>query len=360
MPPDATRRTTDKTSNRPNRRDGRLWPALVMALLAIAASPSPGADELAARRARIASMEPSAQQELLRKYERFSAMPPDEQQRVRQLRAAISADPNSEHLYQVLTRYHEWLKTITPSQRAELADLPPDKRVDAIARIQRQQRADQIAELLSPGDMREIMQWIDKLVEKHRKELVASLTGRFRGWYDKETDPRRKQMALVYRMFGRSRGGQHESRVAQDDIDRLAEKLSEPARAEIAKAGTLADQRRIVRGWIFATLRRLDSWQGGRRANPVVGEELLQFLQNEVPPAKREQLLKMPREEMLRELRKMYFERGYGEGRFPPGRRPEGFRGPDRSKGPRGDGSDNRPKNEPPPDDRPPADKPAF
>jgi hypothetical protein len=155
-------------------------------------------------------------------------------------------------------------------------------------------------------------------------------------------------MALVYRMFGRSRGGQHESRVTQDDIDHLAQKLSQPARAEIGKAGALEEQRQIVSGWIFATLRRSDSWQGGRRANPVVGEELLQFLQNEVAPARREELLKMPREEMLRELRKMYFERGTPDGRFPGGRRPDGPRGPNRPKGPRGDA----------PDDRPPPEKP--
>ncbi|MEX0978403.1 MAG: hypothetical protein WDZ48_06110 [Pirellulales bacterium] len=325
------------------RHIGRLWPVLlVTALAASGASPSPTSEELAERRTRIVRMEPNAQQELLRKFERFSALPAEEQRRLSALQAAISADPNSERLHQVLERYHEWLKTITPSQRATLAELPAEKRVEEIERIRRRQRDDQNLDLLSRQDMREIMRWIDELVKKHRQELVAGIPEKFRSWYDKETDPRRKQMALIYRMFGRSRGDQHESRVTQDDIDRLAKKLSEPARAEIGKAGTLEEQRKVVSGWIFATLRRNDSWQGGRRANPVVGEELLEFLQNEVAPARREQLLKMPREEMLRELRKMYFERGSGEGRFPPGRRPDNPRGPNRSKGPRGDGPDDR------------------
>jgi hypothetical protein len=340
-------------------RFARMWPVLlVTALAALGASPTMTSEELAARRAHIAAMEPAAQQELLRKYERFSALPVDEQQRLRDLEAAISSHPNAERLHQVLERYHEWLKTITPSQRAELAELPPDKRVQEIERIRRRQRDDQNLELLSRQDMREIMRWIEDLVKKHRQELVAGIPERYRARYEKDTDPRRMQMALVYRMFGRSREGEHESRVTQDDVDRLAKKLSEPARAEIGKAGTLEEQRQIVSGWIFSTLRRYDSWQGGRWANPVVAEELLQFLQNDVAPAKREQLLKLPREEMLRELRKMYFERGASDGRFPGGRRPEGSRGSSRSKGPRGENPSDKPPPQKPPAQTPPPEKP--
>jgi hypothetical protein len=285
---------------------------------AVAAGPATTAEELAARRERIDRMEPSQQQDLLRRYERFQAMPAEEQQRLRKLQAEISDDPLAERLHQVLERYHEWLKTITPSQRATLTELPADERVKEIERMQRRQEDAQRLEPLSRQDMREIRLWIDQLVEKHRKELVAGIPERFRKWFDQEKDPQRKQMALVYRMFGRSRDGARESHVTQDDIDRLADKLSESARAEIEKADSLEDQGKVVRGWIFASLRRYDSWQGGRRANPVVGEELLQFLQNDVSPAERERLLKLPRDDMHRELRKMYFEHGRREGRFGP------------------------------------------
>jgi hypothetical protein len=329
---------------------------------AVAADPAPPGEELVARRERIDRMEPSQQQELLRKYERFQEMPVEEQQRLRKLQAEIGADPHAERLHQVLERYHEWLKTITPSQRATLAELPPDERVKEIERVQRRQEDDQRLEPLSRQDMREIRHWIDQLVEKHRKELVAGIPERFRKWFDQEKDPRRKQMALVYRMFGRSHDPAHESRVTQEDIDRLAAKLSESARAEIEKAGSLEAQGKVVRGWIFASLRRYDSWQSGRRANPVVGEELLQFLQNDVSPAERERLLKLPRDEMHRELRRMYFEHGRREGRFGSGgsrgdRRTDPLGGSARSRNPRD--SKDRPKAEPLPAEAAPADKPA-
>lgn len=348
------RRLTRLAKVRAVRRGARWWLALAAALVAIAGGPSPTAEELAARRAKIAGLEPSEQQELLRKYERFRAMSAEEQERLRKLQAEISADPHAERLYQVLDRYHEWLKTITASQRATLAELPAQERVKEIDRIQRRQEDAQRLEPLSRQDLREIRHWIDELVEKHRDELVASITGRFRKWFDEETDPVRKQMALVYRMFGRSRGGVSQSRVTQEDIDRLAKKLSESARAEIDKGGTLEAQGKVVRGWIFATLRRYDSWQRGRRANPVVGEELLQFLQNEVAPADRERLLKLPREDMHRELRKMYFERGHRDGRPGPtgparDRAPDGFRSPDRPGSRNPTDAVDRPKAESPP-----------
>lgn len=270
--------------------------------------------ELANRRARIASLDESARQELARKFERFQALAPQEQERLRRLQAEITADPNSERLMQVLARYHEWLKTISTAQRAQLTELDPRDRVEAIEDIRRTQRDAQLLEPLTRDDMRAVRRWIDELVQQHRKQLEASIPERYRDWYQRQTDPNTKQMALVFRLFGRSRGGQSESdsKVTQQDIDRLTKKLSDSAQAELAKDPSLDAQRRVVRGWVFASLRRSSAWQRERRGNALVGEELLRFLQSEVSPAERERLLKLPREEMLQQLRRMYFERGGG------------------------------------------------
>ena len=297
----------------------------------------------AARRARVEGLDAGKQQDLLRKFERFEALSPAEQQRLRELQAQITADPNSQKLLLVLERYHEWLKTITTPQRAKLAELPAKQRVDQIEAIQRERRDAQRLEPLNRQDMREIARWIDALVERHRKELVAGIPQRYREWYDRQTDADAKRMALVFRLFGRSREEEQDSKVTEEDIEKLSKKLSDSARAELAKADSLDAQRRVVRGWVFASLRRSNSWQRERRGNPVVGDELLQFLQTEVPPAERERLLKKPREEMLQELRKMYFERsggprrsfdGRGEGHRPDGERRDQFRRGPRPGGP--------------------------
>ena len=162
--------------------------------------------------------------------------------------------------------------------------------------------------------MRAVRRWIDELVQEHRGELEANIPDRYRDWYQRQTDPSTKQMALVFRLFGRSRGdaSENDSKVTEQDIERLTSKLSESAKAELAKDASLEAQRRVVRGWVFASLRRSSAWQRERRGNALVGEELLRFLQSDVPPAERERLLKLPREEMLQQLRRMYFERGGG------------------------------------------------
>ncbi len=132
---------------------GGVWrgAVLVAALAMLAAAPDPAAEELAARRVRIAKMDANQQQELLRKFERFQALPAEEQNRLRKLQAEITADPNSERLLDLLGRYHEWLKTITPSQRARLAELPAKERVHEIERITRAASATPSDWSRSPG-----------------------------------------------------------------------------------------------------------------------------------------------------------------------------------------------------------------
>ncbi|REK06779.1 MAG: hypothetical protein DWQ37_22310 [Planctomycetota bacterium] len=280
---------------------------LVSACLAMAADGRPSSQELAARRAEVASMSAAEQQELLRRWERFQALPAAEQERLRKLQAEIAADPNSERLREVLAQYHEWLKTITPAERASLAELSPRARVKEIERIQRRDRFEQRLEALEPSDFDEIRRWIDDLVEQHREELVEGLSGRYRAMYEHRSDPDAKKMVLVYRLFAHR--GRDESLVTADDVQLLTDSLSESARAKLDEATTAKERRRTIGGWLFATLGQNHSWHGGRHANPMVGEELLRFLQNDVEPGKREELLKKPREEMLRELRRMYFER---------------------------------------------------
>jgi hypothetical protein len=298
------------------------------------------ADQLEARRLEIARLQPAEQQELLHRQERFAALPPEEQERLRSLQSALDSDPHAERLQQVLVRYHEWLKTLTPSQRAKLAELSPQERVTEIRHIQRQQNAVRErmrrAELLTPHDMREVLLWTEDFVWSRREGLLSEMSNDQRRKFD-TWDTQRQKHALLLRAFDRARrqGGGGLAALEQSNVDRLAEKLSQPARNALTEAGALPAQRRIVGSWIGTSMHRLEPWTAARKQNPLVVDDLLQFLQNEVAPAERERLLKLPQEKMLQELRGMYFERGRTEMGRPGGRVPpwaEG-RGTDRSKG---------------------------
>jgi hypothetical protein len=293
-------------------------------------------DRLDARRAQIAKLQPAEQEELLRKQERFGALPAEEQQRLRAFQAALDADTNAERLEQVLVRYHEWLKTLTPSQRAKLAELPPAERVAEIRRIQKQQGEARErmhrADLLSWGDMKAVVNWTEDFVWTRRQDLVADMSKEQRQRFEK-WDRQRQRRAMLLRAFERSRreGPGALATLDQADIDGLAAKLSDKPRQALSDAATLADKRRLVGGWIGTSMHRLDPWPSSRKQGSLVVEDLLQYLQNEVPPTERERLLKMPRDKMLEELRGMYFERSRYGG--PGGPRFDG-RGGDRGKGP--------------------------
>jgi hypothetical protein len=300
-------------------------------------------DDLAARRSQIERLQPAEQQELLRKQERFSELPLEEQDRLRSLQAALDADANAEKLQQVLLRYHEWLKTLTPSQRSELALLQPKERVQQIKRIQRQQQAAREqarrVELLSNQDMRTVVRWTEDLAWELRDRLLANMPEPQRRNFDKGNEQRQRRI-LLYRALSLERGRRPRSgapllAIDQPDIDRLAAELSEPARQELAQAGGLPAQRRVVTGWIGTAVHRLEPGHAGRKLGPLAGEDLVQFLQKDVPLPQRERLLNMPREQMLEELRGMYFERGRGDTGYPGGPRPPWLDGKpsDRSKG---------------------------
>jgi hypothetical protein len=199
--------------------------------------------------------------------------------------------------------------------------------------------------------MKEILAWTEDFVWQSKKTLMADMPREYKERFEKY-DRKRQQRTLLLRAFERSRheGNGGLEKLEQQDIDRLAKRLSEPAQKKLAEASSLADERRLVGMWIGMSVYRLDPWPNSRKQNPLVVEELLQHLQNDVPPPERERLLKLPREQMLDELRAMYFERRRGE---PGPGRPwfDGKGSGDRGKSYRGGrpGGPPRPASDPPP-----------
>ncbi len=302
-------------------------------------------DDMEARRLQISKMSPTEQQELLRKQERFLALPPAEQDRLRALQTAVDADAHSQKLHEILVHYHEWLKTLTPAQRAELADSPPEERVIQIKRLKMQQhiaaQQQHLAELLTSEDFREILRWTEGVVWAHREPLFAEMPANRRETMQKLDVPqqRRALMAYAFERTRRGSGSSSMSIVSEKDIAKLSEKLSDQAKAELAQATDLQAQRRMLGGWMRMAMHRLETWQAARRLAPLVGEDLVQFFQHDLKQQQREHLLKMPQEQMREELRRMYLEHQRADigfsalddpsrfDRNAPERGPGGFRG---------------------------------
>ncbi|HEX3725487.1 MAG TPA: hypothetical protein VHV08_04565 [Pirellulales bacterium] len=320
---------------------------LLVAGLLCFASAARASDDLAARRAELAHMSPAEQQELLRKQMQFLSLPGEEQNRLRALQAAIDADPQSERLRSVLKHYHEWLKTLSPAEREELADLPPEERVARIKQIKERQHSFRVqaqrVEALTRQDMQKIMQWTEARLWDRRDQIISEMTPNWRTRINQEAPPKQRQLLLMWAYATRRQNSTPLATVEQPDFDRLSAGLSEPAQQELAKAADLAERRKIMASWIGAAMHRLDFWRGQRKLPSVMEAELAQFFEHDLRPQQRERLLKMPNEQMREELRRLYFERDRREGYsgmrgMPRGDTPpledrgDGFHG----KGPRG------------------------
>jgi hypothetical protein len=320
---------------------------LAVATVLSVASAAAAADDMASRRLQVSQMTPAEQQELLRKQEQFAALPLEEQDRLRALQAAIDTDAHADRLRQVLKNYHEWLKTLSPAERAELAELAPEDRVKRIKQLQQRQRVArqeaQLAEVLSVKDMQAIIRWTENILWEHRDKVLEQLPPEWRKRLEKEDQQKQRRQLLLAASFSSRRSGLHPlALVKPADIEELTARLSDPAKQELAKATDLAEQRKVVRGWIGASMHRLEPWQGRRKLPPPADQELADFFQNELRPPQRDRLLKMPNEQMREELRRMYFEHERWDS---PGR---GFDKGPRPKGPRDRlGAEQPPKNVP-------------
>jgi hypothetical protein len=99
---------------------------------AIAPAPLPAVpDSLDARRAWVEALPAAEKADLRRSFEWYAAHP-DEQKALRQFDKELHADPQSAELRKVMQRYHDWLKTLPPNERADLALKSPDARATEI------------------------------------------------------------------------------------------------------------------------------------------------------------------------------------------------------------------------------------
>jgi len=325
-------------------------PCLAIATLGLAGSslPALAEDDLHARRATVATLSPAEQQELLQKQERFLALPPDEQDRLRSLQAAIDADPHGARYRQILSGYHEWLKTLSPTERAELSELPPEQRIKRIKDIQRHQQHErdhaQRMELLTSRDMRAILSWMEDLVWANREKLLAELPKDRKKWIEKQSEKDQRR-SLLYMTFERSRRGggmRGMMNLSAADFERLNAKLSDKPKAELAKAPSVQDQRKVVAGWILtAMIEQSRFGRAARRGGSLPEADVADFVEHKLPPDQRDHVMSLPPNEAREQLRRLYWEHERGDSPFPGGPfggRPDGKSFSPR-KGPR-DGGD--------------------
>lgn len=286
---------------------------------------------------RLQKLPPEQKEELLRKKERFDSLSDEEKRKLRELHDSITKSQDAPELEKVMTRFCDWLKTLSSGQRAELLDLPPAKRIARIKEIMGQQEAARFKEYtgnLPENDRDRIYKFLEEFVAEHEDRIKERMPRDMRDRLRHLDEEARKRM-----LVGALQNRRNDSDMpfpAREDFEKLLQSLSPETQKQLEQARTPEEKQERTRELVRAAI-----WS---RMFPPVSEEELRKFYTGLPVEARERLEPLDPEQMNRELRRMYYadkfrERGpWGEG-GPRGGPPRG--GPP-GRGDRGSGTGER------------------
>ncbi len=302
------------------------------------------------RRALLEALSPAEKEELLAHQKRFLRLEPAEQQRLRELHAKIEEDPQGAELRRVMQSYYDWLKPLPFWQQAELNDndRPTAQRIVAIKKVLEEQRRRNVGRLgfgeiaradwrgsgftpsgggprLNPQDVEGLLEWIgdyarrqgpqflEKLPESKRRELEQLSRGK--------DDVRRNEILGMMWLRWQLDHPANRLAVGPRDLAELRAKLSPETRSRL-ESKSVQDQWRNISGMASLYMFRQYVARRGEPRPPTVNEEeLAEFFEKELTAQQRDELLKLPSDEMQRVLWRRYghwkFSKGQGgaEGR---------------------------------------------
>ncbi len=325
---------------RPQAREGSTsWTAvkvlLLLALLLVGLGPRPGMgqESLAERRTRVEGLSLAEKEQLLRRQDRFAGLDPAEQNHLRQLNRDLQQDPNAPRLREVMRRYYDWLKTLTPYQRIELSQLSPEKRIERIKKLMQeqssrpprlqetrrveaikravQQQAKKLGEQLESQDIVGLFEWIAEVSERESSRFLENLpdsrSKALRQQLENVRDPQRRRLIFAWLwMQWQSANPGKLPPLNHEDLAALRRKLSRATRERLESRPPL-EQWRIVADWIsLLPQEKLIP----RRASELISEEterkLAMFFEHVLTEEEKDRLLAMPSEQMFRELWREY------------------------------------------------------
>jgi hypothetical protein len=313
---------------------GMIW---VTQLLAAGSAES----TLDARRERIATMSAAEKEQLRIKQDRFAKLPESEQQRLRALHNAIESHPRHEELNRVMMRYRQWLRELTPEDRASLVTTDVSKRLELVQKLQEKQHQRYLAEAgkeMSQEDIRAVKNWMDAIAADRIPAALDAIKDKgMKEALEKSIEIKKKggqaadrengfQRYLVWNMIFKG----EVSAVTKQDHERLANTLSANRKEIYVNAKSDEQREQVANAWIMAAMWSRRGWGPG----PNPSNEDLEKELAKLSPEERSRISKLPpeqgREELRRKWFKTHFDRrpgGRGPGDGPPG---PPFGGPER------------------------------
>lgn len=347
--------------------------------------------DLEARRKWVRSLDAAGKAALDRSREEFDALPAAERERIGRLHAAIVAHDDSDALWQAMSSYSRWVKTLPLSERMDLEVMPVDERLASIEKRVEARRdwelgwqfwvpPERVSELvkklpgnelpkLSSEDREVVVRWMREFAREHASKLETGdvQDENWRKWF-REMEPGRRHEILARIWLPRRLGYGEDAIVpAAEELASLRSQLSPGVTKWLAELAP-DEQALVLRGWtIQVTMRPISERvsqgrfsRGSRPPSPGSDEDYAQFLEG-LPKERLAQALSGDAEQAMHELWQQYLQdkapardprRSWSGGDFGPGSRaPGGPRSPrENSMGPpENDGAAGRPAGGPRP-----------
>ena len=305
----ATRLDSRLRGNDVLRLAGVLCVLVVLAVFALQARVAGAEETDVARRERIGAMTPAEKDRLRRRQERFATLPDDEKQRLRQFHKQLENDPQAEQMRAVMRRYHQWLETLSPFERAELLELPPPQRLDRVKKLVERQ-AKIAARQPNPRDIMGLMRWTVWYAAEHKMELMRDLPESARAPLAKAPPLARGRVvfwAVWQPWIGK--GPPKRPMPTEAELAALRAELTDQTR-KLLESKPVDQQWDWIVGYVRHAMHHRAKGLGGDEAFPeAMEEELDRFFAEELTPEQQDRLLQLPGNEMQRELRKLYITR---------------------------------------------------
>ncbi|MFO0899712.1 MAG: hypothetical protein U0836_19970 [Pirellulales bacterium] len=271
--------------------------------------PAPEAIDLSARRAAIKALSADERERLRRNLEHFESLDEAEKQRLRELAGRVEQSPQRDELRHAMLRYQDWLRRRPAAERAALAALPPEQRVQRIQEQIAQQRH-QPPQRLRREDGEKLRSWLGEYLRDHEEELQAA-SGPAPRWID-PSDTRARQAWLAMMVFGGRRGAPVPPKLlpSDEEMQKLTADLTPEAQRELNARGDRREKLQLLAQWIGLERR------GGRRNQDrdaqmaaISQAELARFFEEDLDLEDQLRLVFLPKaEDFDRELRRLYVE----------------------------------------------------
>jgi hypothetical protein len=293
------------------------------------------ADEsVASRRARIAAMSAAEKEQLKIKQERFAKLDENERAKLRKLYDAVESHPRKAELTRVMMRYRQWLRELTPEDRAILLTTEVSNRLAVAQGLQEKLHQRYLAEAgkeMSETDARAVKDWMDALCAARIPAALEAASDRQKKALERAIKENQKHFVrgIVWDLIHRKKLPP----ITEEDHARLAAAVSAERRQTFERAKTEEERERVANAWIMGATYFRRGFGG-----PGPTREELEEILTKLPPDERKRISTLPAEQGSHILHRKWFEARFNPwgGRGGPGERGPGERGPGDRDGPPG------------------------